>query len=189
MPRSHGVTQTRPPASSVVLRALGHRQLWNPSWELPFLGHEVGAQHTHRLLSSQQTLTWSLSSREDGSKSPGLQVHEMKPPQTLIQCLPPGYLPALPTAPTAPSPGSASPGPTAGPVGAPSPSSAVLVQESWTGRSWGRASGPLASALRSSEVPSQQGPGQKLRLSSERAESCSGSHRAENWILSTHSEE
>lgn len=94
MPRPQGVTQTRPPASSVVLRALGHRQLWNPSWELPFLGHEVGAQCTHRLLSSQQTLTWSLSSREDGSKSPGLQVHEMKPPQTLSQYLPPGYLPA-----------------------------------------------------------------------------------------------
>lgn len=96
MPRPwpQGVTQTRPPASSVVLRALGHRQLWNPSWELPFLGHEVRAQRTHRLLSSQQTLTWSLSSREDGSKSPGLQVHEMKPPQTLSQHLPPGYLPA-----------------------------------------------------------------------------------------------
>lgn len=87
MSRPQGVTQTRPPASSVVLRALGHRQLWNPSWELPFLGHEVGAQRTHRLLSSQQTLTWSLSSREDGSKSPGLQVHEMKPPQTLSQYL------------------------------------------------------------------------------------------------------
>lgn len=94
MPRPQGVTQTRPPASSVVLRALGHRQLWNPSWALPFLGHEVRAQRTHRLLSSQQTLTGSLSSREDGSKSPGLQVHEMKPPQTLSQHLPPGYLPA-----------------------------------------------------------------------------------------------
>lgn len=174
MPRPQGVTQTRPPASSVVLRALGHRQLWNPSWELPFLGHEVGVQRTHRLLSSQQTLTWSLSSREDGSKSPGLQVHEMKTPRPLAStCLQATPSP-LPTAPTVPSPGSASPGPTAGPEGEPSPSSAVLVQESRTGLSWGRASGPLASALRSSEVPSQQGPGQKLRLSSERVESCSG---------------
>lgn len=102
MPRPHGVTQTRPPASPVVLRSLRHRQLWTPSWELPLLEHEVGAQCTHRFLSFHRALTWSLSSREDGSKSPGLEVHGMKP--TLRQYPPPGYPPSpLPTAPTLPA--------------------------------------------------------------------------------------
>lgn len=52
--------------------------------------------------------------------------------------------------------------------------SAVVVRESWPGLSLGEGPGPLLSALRSSAVPPQQGPEEKLRL--REAETGSGSH-------------
>lgn len=93
MPRLRGVTQTRPPASPAVLQSLGHCQLRNPSWELPLHEHEVRAQCPSGLLSSQWTLIQSLSSREDGSKSPGPEVHEAHPGPLANTC-PHATLPA-----------------------------------------------------------------------------------------------
>lgn len=99
MPMAIQVTQMRPPASPAVLRSLPS-SLWSPFWDLPLLEHEVKSMvpplASHR----------SLSSREDGSKSPGPKVHEAHPGPLASTCPSP-----LPVAPTAPSPGSASAGP------------------------------------------------------------------------------
>lgn len=159
MPRLCGVARTRPPASLAVLRSLGHRQLRNPSWELPLHEHGVRAQcPTHRPLSSQRTLIRSPSSREDGSKSPGPEVHEAHPGPLANTCSH-ATLPQ-PTAPQHPRlPGEAH----GGSSGSTPRSSAVLVHESCPGCSGRQAPGPLMSALRASEVPPQTSPGEKLR--------------------------
>jgi len=89
-----------------------HRcQLWGPTWKLPLPGNEV------RSTAPPAASHGGLSSREDGSKRQEEQEARPGPLASLpVLGHPPSLLSA---APAAPRPGSASRGPTAGPVGAP----------------------------------------------------------------------
>lgn len=123
------------------------------------------AQGPHQcLLSPTQRGLCSRAQRYEG--------HTVDPGQYLPPALPPSPLPAAPTAPRRET---ASPGPTAGPVGAPSQlrnlHPQVLPQPHR-----GRAPGPLLPALRSQKRLPLQSPDERLR-SSERTETCSRSHQ------------
>lgn len=167
-PKPRGATQTRPPASCGPLSARP-RSAVESSREPPRREHEVRstAPPPASLLSVDSH--WSLSSREDASKSPGPEVHEAHPGPLASTC---PRLPSQPTArstpmpagPTAPSPGSASAGPRRVQW---EHLPGALQFSSWSPvptSHGGGAPGPSCQPPRSSKVPPQQGPGEKLRF-------------------------
>lgn len=160
-----GATQTSPPVSP---SSLG---LSTSAGCGSFLGTAT-AWRWKKQAQQSQLPRGGLSSREDGSRSQEDQGAHPGPLASLPAPGHPSHL--LSTAPVAPRPGPASRGPTAGPVEAPPPALWSSSGSPGLASPWGRPLDPL-SALRSSAVPPQQGPEEKLRL--REAETSSRSHR------------
>lgn len=176
MPLLCGATQTSSPVSPSILHLSTTAHCGVLPGNCHCLKMKLEAQHHPLPLMGRG----DLSSREDGSKSPGPQETggTGSPPWILGQFPVLGHAPSLlPTAPAAPRPGSASVGPQRVQWKHPhklcGPHPGVLA---WALMEGMEVAGPLLLTLRSSVAPPQQGPDEKLRVS-ERPATCSGSHR------------